>query len=62
MLVHVEDPDAVLAALEAAGHPLMGPVLRAAPFPGQTPTVMFCVRDPDGTVVEVAGGLDHLVR
>jgi catechol 2,3-dioxygenase-like lactoylglutathione lyase family enzyme len=62
MLVHVEDPDAVLAALEAAGHPLTGPVLRAAPFPGQTPTVMFCVRDPDGTVVEVAGGLDHLVR
>ena len=62
MLVHVDDPDAVLAALEAAGHPLMGPVLRTAPFPGKTPTVMFCVRDPDGVVVEVAAGLDHLIR
>ena len=62
ILVHVSDPDATIAALEKAGHPLMGPVLRATPFPGKTPTTMFCVRDPDGVVVEIAAGLDHLVQ
>ena len=61
ILVHVPDPDAILAALDQAGYPLMGPVLRAAPFPGKTPTTMFCVRDPDGVVIEIAAGLDHLV-
>ena len=62
ILVHVDDPDAILAALEAAGYPLMGPVLRTQPFPGKTPTTMFCVQDPDGVVVEIAAGLDHLVE
>ena len=62
ILVHVTDPDATLAALEKAGHPLMGPVLRATPFPGKTPTTMFCVRDPDGVVIEIAAGLDHLIQ
>ena len=61
ILIHVDDPDAILAALEKAGHPLMGPILRAEPFPGKSPTTMFCVQDPDGVVIEVAAGLDHLV-
>ena len=62
ILVHVSDPEGTLKALEKAGHGLMGPVLHATPFPGKTPTTMFCVRDPDGVVVEVAAGLEHLIN
>jgi catechol 2,3-dioxygenase-like lactoylglutathione lyase family enzyme len=61
MLIHVEDPDAIIASLAEHGYPLMGEVIRATPVEGQPPTTMFCVRDPDGTVIEVAAGLDHLV-
>lgn len=62
LLVHVSDPDATLAALARAGHPLMGSILRTTPALGQTPITMFCVRDPDGVVVEIAAGLDQLVQ
>lgn len=61
MLVHVADPDATLAALAEEGVTPMGEVIRATPVEGQPATTMFCVRDPDGTVIEVASGLDHLV-
>jgi catechol 2,3-dioxygenase-like lactoylglutathione lyase family enzyme len=61
ILVHVEDAEATLAALAAAGVTPMGEVIRATAVPGQPPATMFCVKDPDGTVIEIASGLDHLV-
>jgi catechol 2,3-dioxygenase-like lactoylglutathione lyase family enzyme len=61
ILVHVEDAEAVLAALAAHGVTPMGAVIRATAVEGQPPTTMFCVHDPDGTVIEIASGLDHLV-
>ena len=61
ILIHVEDPDAILASLAEHGFAPMGEVIRATPVEGQPPTTMFCVRDPYGTVIEVAAGLDHLV-
>lgn len=60
ILVHVEDAEAPLAAL-AEGVTPMGEVIRATAVPGQPAATMFCVKDRDGTVVEIASGLDHLV-
>jgi catechol 2,3-dioxygenase-like lactoylglutathione lyase family enzyme len=60
-LIHVDDPDAILAALRAAGHMPMGEIHRRE-HPGLArPTVVFGVRDPDGVVIEVASNLDGLV-
>jgi glyoxylase I family protein len=61
ILVHVADAEATLAALATAGVTPMGEVIRATAVPGKPPATMFCVTDPDGTVIEIASGLDHLV-
>ena len=61
ILIHVADAEATLAALAGEGVTPMGEVIRATAVEGQPPATMFCVRDPDGTVIEIASGLDHLV-
>jgi catechol 2,3-dioxygenase-like lactoylglutathione lyase family enzyme len=58
--VHSSDPASVLRALADAGIELLGPKDRRAPE-AHDPADWFCVRDPDGTVVEIVSGLDHLV-
>jgi catechol 2,3-dioxygenase-like lactoylglutathione lyase family enzyme len=58
--VHSSDPASVLRALAAAGIELLGPKDRRSPET-HDPAEWFCVRDPDGTVVEIVSALDHLV-
>jgi len=58
--VHSSDPASVLGALADAGIELLGPEDRRSPAT-HDPADWFCVRDPDGTVVEVVSALDHLV-
>jgi len=58
--VQSSDPASVLRALAAAGIDLLGPKDRRSPET-HDPADWFCVRDPDGTVVEIVSGLDHLV-
>jgi catechol 2,3-dioxygenase-like lactoylglutathione lyase family enzyme len=54
------DPASLLEALAEAGIELLGPEGRRSPR-SHDPADWFCVRDPDGTVVEIVSGLDHLV-
>lgn len=61
MAFHVDDPEAVLAELERLGIPLMGPVGYGNP-PGGGRSTVFAFRDPDGTVLEVLSGVEHMVR
>ena len=58
--VHSSDPASVLRALADAGIELLGPKDRRSPET-HDPADWFCVRDPDGTVVEIVSHLDHLV-
>jgi catechol 2,3-dioxygenase-like lactoylglutathione lyase family enzyme len=58
--VHTSDPASVLRTLADDGIELLGPKGRRSPA-GHDPADWFCVRDPDGTVVEIVSGLDHLV-
>ena len=58
--VHSSDPASVLRALADAGVELLGPRDRRSPE-HHDPADWFCVRDPDGTVVEIVSALDHLV-
>ena len=58
--VHSSDPASLLRPLADAGIELLGPQGRRSPET-QDPSDWFCVRDPDGTVVEIVSGLDHLV-
>ena len=58
--VHSSDPASVLRALAEAGIELLGPKGRRSPE-AHDPADWFCVRDPDGTVVEIVSRLDHLV-
>ncbi|MGE3747190.1 MAG: VOC family protein [Sphingomonadaceae bacterium] len=58
---HVDDPDAILAELEELGIPLMGPVGHGNP-PGGGRSTVFAFRDPDGTVLEILSGVEHMVR
>lgn len=58
---HVDDADAILAELEQLGIPLMGPVGYGNP-PGGGRSTVFAFRDPDGTVLEVLSGVEHMVR
>jgi catechol 2,3-dioxygenase-like lactoylglutathione lyase family enzyme len=60
LAVQCTDPASVLRALAAAGIELVGPHGRRSPET-HDPADWFCVRDPDGTVVEIVSGLDHLV-
>jgi glyoxylase I family protein len=60
MAFHVDDPDAILAELERRGIPLMGPVGYGNP-PGGGRSTVFAFRDPDGTVLEVLSGVEHMV-
>jgi catechol 2,3-dioxygenase-like lactoylglutathione lyase family enzyme len=58
--VQSSDPASLLAAFADAGIELVGPEGRRSPA-AHDPAEWFCVRDPDGTVVEIVCGLDHLV-
>ena len=58
--LQVSDPASVLAALADAGLELLGAEGRRSPR-DHDPAEWFCVRDPDGTVIEVLSGFDHLV-
>jgi catechol 2,3-dioxygenase-like lactoylglutathione lyase family enzyme len=58
--VQSNDPASLLRALADAGIELLGPEGRRSPRT-HDPADWFCVRDPDGTVVEIVSGLDHLV-
>jgi catechol 2,3-dioxygenase-like lactoylglutathione lyase family enzyme len=58
--VHSSDPAAILRALADAGIELLGTKERRSPET-HDPADWFCVRDPDGTVVEIVSALDHLV-
>ena len=59
--VHSSDPASVLRALADAGIELLGPKDRRSPE-AHDPADWFCVRDPDGTVVEIVSNLEHLVN
>jgi catechol 2,3-dioxygenase-like lactoylglutathione lyase family enzyme len=61
-MIHVEDVHEIIAKLREAGIQPVGEIVRATPVQGQAPTTMFCVADPDGIMVQVASGMDHLVR
>jgi glyoxylase I family protein len=54
------NPAETLATLADAGIELLGPEGRRSPRT-HDPAEWFCVRDPDGTVIEVLSGFDHLV-
>ena len=54
------DPASLLATLADAGVDLLGPEGRRSPRT-HDPADWFCVRDPDGTVIEILSGFDHLV-
>lgn len=60
ILIHVADWEGTRSALVAAGHPPIGEVLHGS-LGGGSATTMFCVRDPDGVVIEVASGFDATV-
>ena len=58
--VQSSDPGSLLATLADAGIELLGPEGRRSPR-DHDPGEWFCVRDPDGTVIEILSGIDHLV-
>ena len=58
--LQVADPASLLAALADAGIELLGPEGKRSPA-SHDPAQWFCVRDPDGTVIEILSGFDHLV-
>jgi catechol 2,3-dioxygenase-like lactoylglutathione lyase family enzyme len=58
--LQVDDPASLLGALADAGIELLGPEGRRSPRT-HDPAQWFCVRDPDGTVIEILSGFDHLV-
>jgi catechol 2,3-dioxygenase-like lactoylglutathione lyase family enzyme len=58
--IQVEDPASLLAKLAGAGVQLAGPPGKNAPLE-QDANEMFAFRDPDGVMIEVVSGLDHLV-
>lgn len=58
--IQVEDPPSLLARLAEAGIKLTGPPGKNRPQE-QDPNEMFAFRDPDGVIIEVVSGLDHLV-
>jgi catechol 2,3-dioxygenase-like lactoylglutathione lyase family enzyme len=54
------DPASLLTTLADAGIELLGPEGHRSPRT-HDPAEWFCVRDPDGTVIEILSGFDHLV-
>jgi catechol 2,3-dioxygenase-like lactoylglutathione lyase family enzyme len=58
--VQSSDPASLLATLADAGIELLGPDGKRSPR-SHDPAQWFCVRDPDGTVIEILSGFDHLV-
>jgi len=58
---HVNNPDEILAGLKDAGMELLGPVGYGNP-PGGGRSTVFAFRDPDGIVLEVLSGVQHMVN
>jgi catechol 2,3-dioxygenase-like lactoylglutathione lyase family enzyme len=54
------DPSSLLGTLAKAGVELLGPAGRTNPL-DRDAGGMFAFRDPDGVIVEIVSGLDHLV-
>jgi catechol 2,3-dioxygenase-like lactoylglutathione lyase family enzyme len=58
---HVDDPEEILRELERNEIELLGPVGYGNP-PGGGRSTVFAFKDPDGVVLEVLSGVEHLVR
>jgi glyoxylase I family protein len=58
---HVDDPSALRAEIEATGIKLLGPVRHGNP-PGGGRSTVFAFKDPDGIVLEMLSGIQHMVQ
>ena len=58
---HVNDPEDVYEQLKAMGTEFLGPIGYGTP-PGGGRSVVFGWKDPDGNVLEVVSGVEHMVR
>lgn len=61
LTVAVDDVDAVISKLEAAGYEPIGSHVRMSLWEGQPPASLVAFRDPDGVFIQVVHGLDRLV-
>lgn len=55
-----DDPGSLLQVLADNGVELLGPPGETSPL-DRDPEKMFSFRDPDGVIVEIVSGLDHLL-
>jgi glyoxylase I family protein len=59
--IHVQGPEALLARLRQHNVTPSGDVIRLDLAQGQPSSTLLVLKDPDGIVVEIVSGLDHLV-
>ena len=57
---HVDNPEEVYKELKSRGAEFLGPKGYGKP-PGGGRSTVFAWRDPDGNVLEIVGGMKHMV-
>lgn len=59
--IHVNDPEVLLSRLRQNGISPIGEVIRLELAKGKPLSTLLVIKDPDGIVVEIVSGLDHLI-